>query len=417
MDDPEDLYAEGYELREAGRHEEAVAAFDAALATATRVSPTAISALLLKASSLGDLSRLEDRLPVYEEVLARVGDDPDPTYQLQVAHTMYARGRVLAELDRPADALAAYDGLIERFGDAEDEQIQRRVAMALDARAYVFSEGGWREAAIEQYEEVASRFGDSTDGELRIQVAKALEMKAIRLRELGRLDESAAAYDELLVRFEAAPEGEIQERLARAEVEKLNVLLFFDPEQVLVLADALADRPDETDDPESMRRALVRLLAKSSALMALERGDEALEIYEEIGDRFADATDPAMREQVAVTLANRVAWLFQDGRFEEAEAAQQDLAARFGESALAAFDAIVGRYGAEADPGLKSQAAATMLNKATLLTQLGRHQEALATTEQLIDRFEDEENEAIERVVGMARDVREQLADAIEDDD
>ena len=102
-----------------------------------------------------------------------------------------------------------------------------------------------------------------------MEVAKALEQKAIRLRELGRLDEAAAAYDELLERFEAAPESEIQERLERAEVEKLNVLLFFDPEQVLVLADALAGRPDDTDDLESMRRALVRLLAKSSALMAL----------------------------------------------------------------------------------------------------------------------------------------------------
>ncbi len=250
-----------------------------------------------------------------------------------------------------------------------------------------------------------------------MEVAKALEQKAIRLRELGRLDEAAAAYDELLVRFEAAPESEIQERLERAEVEKLNVLLFFDPEQVLVLADALAGRPDDTDDLESMRRALVRLLAKSSALMALGRGDEALEIYEEIGDRFADATDPVMREQVAVTLANKIAWLFQDGRLEEAEAAQEDLAARFGESALAAFDAIVARYGADADPGLRSQAAVVMLNKAALLTQLGRHQEALAVTEQLIDRFEEEEDEAIERAVGMARDVREQLADAVDDDD
>ena len=124
-----------------------------------------------------------------------------------------------------------------------------------------------------------------------------------------------------------------------------------------------------------------------------------------------------MREQVAVTLANKIAWLFQDGRLEEAEAAQEDLAARFGESALAAFDAIVARYGADADPGLRSQGAVVMLNKAALLTQLGRHQEALAVTEQLIDRFEEEEDEAIERAVGMARDVREQLADAVDDDD
>ena len=65
---------------------------------------------------------------MYEEVLARVGDDPDPWYQLQVAHAMYARAWTLAVLDRPADALSAYDELIDRFGQAQGPTCSARAA-------------------------------------------------------------------------------------------------------------------------------------------------------------------------------------------------------------------------------------------------------------------------------------------------
>ena len=83
-------------LQELGRHEEALASYDKALA----LKPDFVDALNNRASALIELKRFEEALASYDRMLAI-----RPPY----FEALYNRGIALGELGRHAEALASYD--------------------------------------------------------------------------------------------------------------------------------------------------------------------------------------------------------------------------------------------------------------------------------------------------------------------
>ena len=84
------------------------------------------------------------------------------------------------------------------------------------------------------------------------------------------------------------------------------------------------------------------LFAKAIALGALNRSEEAIQVYEALDARFGQDTSPGVREPVAKGLMNKGFRLGTLGRFEEA---------------IQVYEALDARFGQDASPGVREQVA------------------------------------------------------------
>jgi tetratricopeptide (TPR) repeat protein len=137
---------------------------------------------------------------VYDEPVVRSGDS-ELAIREQVAKALTNKAFTLGQLNRAADALAVYDDVVARFGDAPEPAIREQVAKALANKAFALGQLDRAADALPAYDELVVRFGDAPEPVLREQVAKALVNKAITLGRLERPTEALATYDEVIARF------------------------------------------------------------------------------------------------------------------------------------------------------------------------------------------------------------------------
>jgi tetratricopeptide (TPR) repeat protein len=88
---------------------------------------------------LGELGRPSEAVAVYDEVLERYGDDPDPALREHVARALINKAITLGRLDRPSEAVAVCDQVLERYGDDPDPALREHVAKALVCKGLALS--------------------------------------------------------------------------------------------------------------------------------------------------------------------------------------------------------------------------------------------------------------------------------------
>jgi tetratricopeptide (TPR) repeat protein len=132
------------------------------------------------------------------------------------AFALFAEGWALGVLTRGEEAIAAYDDLVARFGNSSEPALRDQVARALVNKGVRLKNLGKPAEAVVIYDDVLSRFGDAVDPVLREAVARALINKGNSLRLLGKFEDEIAAYDDLLERFGDSAEPTLRERVAKA---------------------------------------------------------------------------------------------------------------------------------------------------------------------------------------------------------
>ena len=70
-------------------------------------------------------------MAVYDELLARFADAPEPALREAVANALVNKGVRLGELGRSEEEMAVYDELLARFADAPEPALREQVAKAL----------------------------------------------------------------------------------------------------------------------------------------------------------------------------------------------------------------------------------------------------------------------------------------------
>jgi tetratricopeptide (TPR) repeat protein len=240
-----------------------------------------------------------------------------------------------------------------------------------------------------------------------------------------------------------------QQRMGRVDL----VPLFRNPSRPVVKA-ALA-KPDAAEiasplPPESTAREdVVRVLrSKGFELAQLGRREEAIAAYDDLLARFGSATEPSIREHVAVArrlrdalsraLRSKGVELGELGRREEAIAAYDDLLACFGsatepsiredvaralcnkgvelgelgrrEEAIASYDDLLARFGSATEPSIREDVAVAFCNKGVELGQLGRREEATAACNDLLARYGSATEPSIREHVAVARRLRDALS-------
>ena len=113
------------------------------------------------------------------------------------------------------------------------------------------------------------------------------------------------------------------------------------------------------------------------ALIGEERHEEAIEVLDELIERFEDDPEPALRRQVTIALANKVTALAGLDREEESASVFQDMLTRFGEEALAMFDGTASHFVNASEPQEHEGLASALYGKALALDKLGRQDKAL----------------------------------------
>ena len=79
------------------------------------------------------LGRSEEALAVYDDVVARYGDAPEPALREQVASALVNKGVTLGALGRSEEELAVYEQVVARYGDATEPILRQAVEMARTA--------------------------------------------------------------------------------------------------------------------------------------------------------------------------------------------------------------------------------------------------------------------------------------------
>jgi tetratricopeptide (TPR) repeat protein len=166
-DDHDALNGKGIALGNLGRYEEAIAAYDAALA----IQPDDHDALNNKGVALGNLGRYEEAIAAYDAALAIQPDKHE---------ALYNKGVTLSYLGRYEEAIAAFDAALAIQPDLHEALYNKGIALG----------------KLGRYEEAIAAF----DAALAIQpdLHDALNNKGIALGNLGRYEEAIAAYDAAL---------------------------------------------------------------------------------------------------------------------------------------------------------------------------------------------------------------------------
>jgi tetratricopeptide (TPR) repeat protein len=128
------------------------------------------------------------------------------------------------------------------------------------------------------------------------------------------------------------------------------------------------------DASESDRRVLAAkaLVNKGFMLGTMGRSEEEIGVYDDVVARFGAATELALRERVARALVNKGITL---GTLD-----------RNGE-AIAVYDEVVARFGAATELALREQVAKALFGKGWTLGTLGRSEEEIGVYDDVVARF------------------------------
>jgi tetratricopeptide (TPR) repeat protein len=190
-----------------GRYDDARNAWIRARQSSVR--EVAASASINLGVMLGMLGRAEEALGLFEDVIARFGEER--ALRGQVATAMVSKGLRLGELGRGDEALAAFDDAITRLGDAKQPALRAQVVTVMINRGVALGELGRGDEALAAFDDAIARLGDAKQPALRAQVATAMINKGVALSELGREDEALAAFDDVITRLGGAEEPALRE--------------------------------------------------------------------------------------------------------------------------------------------------------------------------------------------------------------
>ena len=173
-------------------------------------------ALVNKGGALGALSRYDDAIAVFDDLLARFGSATELRLREQVAKALFNKAFALGALGRNDNAIAVYDDLFARFGSATELPLREPSAMALVNKGVALGALSRHDDAIAVFDDLLARFGSATELRLREPVAIALYNKGVALHALGRANDAILVCDDILARFGAATESALLEQVDKA---------------------------------------------------------------------------------------------------------------------------------------------------------------------------------------------------------
>jgi tetratricopeptide (TPR) repeat protein len=159
-----------------------------------------------------------------------------------------------------------------------------------------------------------------------------------------------------------------------------------------------------------LKRALLAADRDAETALALNkkgRYEEAIAVLDASIARFADAPAPQLREQVALALRNKIGTLELARLEESSPIVDEDRLTSAGEEALAMLDELARGYSQTDRVEVRDALVVMLYVRAGVLRTIDRRDEAIRTLNDLITRFEADEDEDVRVNVQSARLERE----------
>jgi tetratricopeptide (TPR) repeat protein len=217
---PDEAYAVGIAAYGHSRLDDAAAAFRRARDSSN--TDVAVAARANLGVMLERLSRPQEALAVYQQVIDDYRDDPSPVLRDRVASALVNRGNALRELGRQQEALAVYQQVIDDYRHDPSPVLRDRVASALVNRGNALRESGRQQEALAVYQQVIDDYSHDPSPGSREAVASALFINT--LRESGRRQEALAAYQVVIDDYSHEPRLVLREAVASALVNRIKTL-------------------------------------------------------------------------------------------------------------------------------------------------------------------------------------------------
>jgi tetratricopeptide (TPR) repeat protein len=255
-----------------------------------------------------------------------------PALHEQFAIFLFNKGMAMGEEYRDK-AVEAFDELITRFAEDTSPKIHELVGKAMFRKAATLRELKLPEKAADAFTQMAGRHADDPSADMRELAATAMFRKAVILGELDRTEEAAAAYDELIEHF-YDDRSTVPRELVAMAFHNRAIAIRHKSEQAVESVKQAITRYEQlaADDPNAFEERLAsarRLLDQINSIAAaamfdravrLEQNghyEEALAAYDEIYSRFCNSPSPTLRELAAKAQFNKAAILDELGRSED----------------------------------------------------------------------------------------------------
>lgn len=266
-------------------------------------------------------------------------------------------------------ALRDMPAIREVFSDVAG-RIESIEAVELIETALDCIEGGDPAAALHPCEEVVRRFGG--DKERFVAVAHALVVAGLAHQRLKNYDDAIAASRDLIARFGDNDVPALRVAVCIGLVSKVALQVDVGcAEDALETYSYIIDRYGE-DDLEAVQAEVARATAYHGLACALAGKSElAVEAWDRVVARYG-SEGPSFHGTLASALALKSLHLTRVGDASSALAILEDLSRRFGNSERSSVRNVV---------------ATSLVHKPELLIQLNHLDEALAATDDWVERF------------------------------
>jgi tetratricopeptide (TPR) repeat protein len=296
--------------------------------------------------------------------------------------TLYSLGQIVAQIERAGAAIDELDPIDSDSGERQLDEIRAVIRTAQYSEAIQLGQSL-----------VEANLSDNQKEELINRVFSSAQSLS------DDSSDKQNAYD-LISKVGAEikePPPEVRTIMARALFNKgYRVGQLDRGEEAIEVYDQLIERHSDDEVPGVRVQVAMAFVSKGFRLGELGRSEEEIEVYDELTERSSDDEEPGVRVRVARAFLNKGITLGDLGR---------------GEEEIAVYDELIERSSNDKEPEVRVRVARAFRNKGIKLRVLGRDEQEIAVYDELIERYSDDEEPGVQEQVEWARQRKAEMED------
>jgi tetratricopeptide (TPR) repeat protein len=338
-----------------------------------------VEALIEEGLQLSRSAQAEQAIGFYERAIALCEPAGDPGLSDQHARALVNKAISLERLGRNAEAVDVCDEILGRFSQDSHDSLRDHLVRSLLVKGYNLAEQQRYEEALKTYDELLERFGAAEDRKTLEMTAWAFELKSHALLKLDRPWDALCAYESFIELGRRLGRAEFAPRIAAALYNRGVVIGRLSPSELSQLADMDPPnrRPTSGSDvgsaePKTLKRLFRTARSVASTGLLDSRSALQLRAFDDVVLLSHDSHDHTLQWWSAMALVQKGSILCELGRQRRA---------------IAIFDEVIRHYCAWSDPKFDEPISTALVGKSRALVALGRREDAVRVDDEVVNRY------------------------------
>jgi len=245
------------------------------------------------------LGREDEALELSDRTMQLIGPASDLSLKERLANTLLNKASILEERGNVSAAVETYDALIAKFGTYADQSLLQLVNIAEQKKINALTSLDRDDDAISTCDTLVARFQrNRSPSDLTETAATTLVFKGALLERKGEPEKAVDALSEALCKFGPTAETPAKSAVG-AFVERAGLLYDLDRyDEALADCDAFLAHFDGAGLPQASQFVAKALLIKGVSLAATDHSADAIDMLEQVIERFSDDAAELVRDYV-----------------------------------------------------------------------------------------------------------------------